>query len=427
MGMGCSSRSCSFFSLSSFLLIAVIFSGLFIDGDSTTYGGDIEALKELKRLVNPKSMSPGSCLSSWDFSVDPCDHIFSEHFTCGLRCDIVVSGLNRVTELSLDHAGYSASLSTFTFNLPYLQILELSYNSFTGLITKSLSSLTCLRRLALSSNSFSGEIPASIGSMSSLEELFLDNNRLSGSIPLSFKGLLSLNRLEIQGNQLSGEVPDLGPLKNLKFLDASNNAISGQFSETLPKSLVSISMRNNHIQGNLPEIFKNMASLQVLDLSHNGISGPISSALFDHPSMQQLTISYNKFTSIQIPRNNGANSELIAVDLSNNEIQGSLPIFVAMMPKLSAFSVENNKFSGRIPTLYAQRAVVPMKGSSQFVRLLLGRNYLFGPIPRPLLGLKPGFANVSLVDNCLYRCPSRLFFCHGGTQKPLKLCKNFGS
>ncbi|KAK9165383.1 hypothetical protein Scep_000574 [Stephania cephalantha] len=427
MGMGGSSRSCSFFSVSSFLLIAVILSQLFIDGDSTTYGGDIEALKELKQLIDPKSMIPGSCLSSWDFSVDPCDHIFSGRFTCGLRCDIVVSGLSRVTELSLDHAGYSAFLSAFTFSLPYLQILDLSYNSFTGLIPKSLSSLTRLRRLALSSNSFSGEIPTSIGFIFSLEELILDDNRLSGSIPSSFKGLLNLKRLEIQGNQLSGEVPDLGPLKNLKFLDASNNAFSGQFPETLPESLFSISMRNNHLQGNLPEIFGNMGSLQVLDLSHNEVSGSISSALFDHPSVQQLTLSYNKFTSIHIPRNNGANSELIAVDLSNNDIQGLLPIFVAMMPKLSALSVENNKFSGRIPTLYAQRAVVPVKGSSQFVRLLLGGNYLFGPIPRPLLGLKPGFANVSLVNNCLYRCPSRLFFCHGGSQKPLKLCKSFGS
>ncbi|KAE8712605.1 hypothetical protein F3Y22_tig00110239pilonHSYRG00030 [Hibiscus syriacus] len=52
--------------------------------------------------VDPLSISPGSCLSSWDFSIDPCDNIFTDHFTCALRCDIAVSGLLRVTEITLD-------------------------------------------------------------------------------------------------------------------------------------------------------------------------------------------------------------------------------------------------------------------------------------------------------------------------------------
>lgn len=41
---------------------------------------------------------------------------------------------------------------------------------------------------------------------------------------------------------------------------------------------------------------------------------------------------------------------------------------------------------------------------------------MFGPISGHLMGMKPGFANVSLVDNCLYMCPEMFFFCQGGDQ-----------
>ncbi|KAF8377885.1 hypothetical protein HHK36_031273 [Tetracentron sinense] len=414
------------FSLISSLVLLIIVSEVFIRGDSTTYWGDVEVLKELKKVLDPGSLTPGSCLNSWDFSVDPCDHIFSPRFTCGFRCDLVVSGLSRVTEISLDQAGYAGSLSSTTWNLPYLEILDLVDNFFSGSIPDSLSNLTRLRRLGLSRNSFSGEIPTSIGSLSNLEELYLDNNRLQGSIPESLKGLVSLKRLELQGNKLSGEFPDLGSLKSLFFLDTSDNGISGRVPGTLPASLVEISMRNNNLEGNLPENIGVLGFLQVMDLSHNQLSGTVLSVLFDHPSLQQLTLSHNEFLFLEVPGNMGIHSELIALDLSNNELGGLLPAFLAIMPKLSALSLEQNRFTGMIPSQYALKAVFPEVGMSPFVRLLLGGNYLFGPIPGPLMALKPGSAIVSLVDNCLFRCPETFFFCQGGVQKSLMKCKSFG-
>ncbi|XWS42122.1 hypothetical protein CRYUN_Cryun17cG0141700 [Craigia yunnanensis] len=322
------------------------------------------------------------------------------------RCDLMVSGLSRVTEISLDSAGYAGSLSSASWNLPYLQTLDLSNNLF-------------------SRNAFSGEIPASIGSLSSLEELYLDNNNLQGLIPASFNGLVSLKRLEIQSNHLSGELPELGSLKNLYFLDACNNAISGHLATTLPPSLVQISMRNNMIERTIPQSLQYLSFLQVLDLSHNKLTDSIPYFLFNHPSLQQLTLAFNSFTSVQSPSNIGTQSELIAVDLSNNELQGWLPPFLPLMPKLSALSLENNKLSGMIPAQYALKTILPGSGIAPFARLLLGGNYLFGPIPGPLLVVKPDTANVSLADNCLSRCPLRFFFCQGANQKSLMECKRF--
>ncbi|XVF17977.1 hypothetical protein REPUB_Repub10bG0171800 [Reevesia pubescens] len=409
--------------VSSLVLLVVVVTR----AESKTYWGDIEVLKQLKNGVDPNSVNPGSCLSSWDFTVDPCDSLFSERFTCGFRCDLSVSGLSRVTEVTLDSAGYAGSLpsSSSSWNLPYLQILDLSNNFFSGWIPGSLANLTQLTRLGLSRNTFSGEIPASIGSLSSLEELYLDNNNLQGSVPASFNGLVSLKRLELQSNQLSGELPELGSLKNLYFLDASNNAISGYLPSTLPQSLVQISMRNNMIEGIIPQTLQYLSFLQVLDLSHNKLTDSVPYFLFNHPSLQQLTLAFNSFNSVQSPSNLGTQSELIAVDLSNNQLQGWLPPFLPLMPKLSALSMENNKFSGMIPAQYALKTVLPGFGIAPFARLLLGGNYLFGPIPRPLLVLKPDTANVSLADNCLIRCPLRFFFCQGADQKSLMECKRF--
>ncbi|XP_028780704.1 receptor kinase-like protein Xa21 [Neltuma alba] len=407
------------------LVLAISASWLLSPAESATYWGDIEALKQLKNGLQNASVNPGSCVSSWDFSVDPCDGLFSETFTCGFRCDVVVSGSSRVTEITLDQAGYAGSLASSSWNLPYLETLDASNNYLSGGIPDSFSNLTRLRRLALSGNLLDGEIPSSIGFLSNLEELYLDNNNLQGTIPSSFNGLKSLKRLELQLNSLEGEIPDLGSLENLYYLDISDNAVAGGIPATLPKSLVQISMRNNSLSGGLrSESFRGLMDLQVLDLSYNGLKDSVPMVLFELPSLEQLTLSFNKFSSMEAPSYNaGSQSGLIAVDLSNNQIQGLLPWFMGVMPKLASLALENNKFTGMIPTQYALKTVFPEVGISPFGRLILSGNYLIGGIPSPLLALKQGSANVTLGDNCLFRCPLRFFFCD--QQKSLDVCNRF--
>jgi Leucine-rich repeat (LRR) protein len=166
--------------------------------------------------------------------------------------------------------------------------------------------------------------------------------------------------------------------------------------------------------------------LQVVDFSSNKINGYVPSIFFQLPSLQQLTLSFNEFSSIEaLPfGTESLQNELIEVDLSNNQLQGFLPSFLAFLPKLSSLSLENNRFTGLIPVQFALKTVFPETGIAPFGRLLLGGNYLIGGIPRPLLVLKQDSANVSLVDNCLFRCPHVFFFCQGGTQKSSSECSS---
>ncbi|KAL9234709.1 hypothetical protein vseg_009547 [Gypsophila vaccaria] len=391
--------------------------------NATTHPRDIVALMSLKQGLDLTSITLGSCLNSWDFSMDPCDNLFGAHFTCGLRCDFSLSGLRRVTEITLDSAGYSGSLFSATWNFPYLHTLDLSGNSFSGSIPESFSNLVRLRRLSLSKNSFSFPIPYSLGSLPYLEELYLDNNQLSGCIPPSLNKLSNLKRLELQQNHLSGEFPYLGSLKSLYFLDVSDNNISslGPNPLSLPSSLISFSMRDNKLIGEMPGKFLHMQFLEVLDLSYNQLSGPISAEIFQHPSLQQLSLCHNCLSSVENPpANKIVSGKMVAIDLSYNEIDGLLPKFLAVFPNLSALSLEHNRFTGMIPSGYAAKVA-----KASFHRLLLGGNYLFGPIPGLLRRVKPGSVNVSLVDNCLRTCPDKYFFCKGGDQKSVLQCKSF--
>ncbi|ERM96567.1 probable inactive leucine-rich repeat receptor kinase XIAO [Amborella trichopoda] len=394
----------------------VLWCALFIVvAECGTLDGDVQGLMQLRDGVESASITPGSCLASWDFTLDPCDSLFGERFTCGFRCE-----QGRVTEITLDGAGYSGSLAPGVGSLLALKTLDLSNNALSGPLPSSLSKLTSLQRLVLSRNAFSGQIPPAISSLASLEELYLDNNRFQGLISPSLTAFHGLRRLELQNNALSGVLPDMSALPNLYFLDASDNQISGGIAG-LPPSLVELSMRNNKLEGDLPENLGDLKWLQVMDLSHNQLSGALPSVLFEHPSLQQLTLSHNAFSQLQVPSNFGASSELIAVDLGYNKIQGLLPVFVTMMPKLSALSLESNCFTGLVPAEYAVKAAaVP-----GVVRLLLSGNYLYGPIPSSFMILKPDSVTVSLVDNCFMRCPASFFFCQGGAQKTLSACRNF--
>ncbi|KAG6399662.1 hypothetical protein SASPL_141143 [Salvia splendens] len=413
------------------LLLLTLSISLSMPSHSTTHPQDVQALKQLKRTIAPSTIPPSSCISSWDFSLDPCDSLFSDKFTCGLRCDASSNSNSnsnstststlRVTDLSLDPAGYSAPLSSIPFSsLPFLQTLDLSSNNFSGSIPPSLSLLPLLRRISLSRNSLSGPIPASLSSLSLLQQLYLDNNLLTNSIPPL--NLPNLNRIEFQSNQLTGSLPDLTLLPNLNFLDASDNSLSGALPSSLPPSLIELVARNNQFEGEIPSI--EAPSLQVLDLSHNKLTGSVPASLFTHPNLEQLTLSFNHLESVETPADSGLTSPLISVDLSNNRVRGFLPGFMGFMPRLSALSLENNELTGPIPIEYAMKVLG--SGSAQFERLLLGGNYLFGAIPGGFLDLKAGSLTVRLGDNCLYRCPLRYFFCEGGVQKSFEQCRALG-
>ncbi|KAG8372579.1 hypothetical protein BUALT_Bualt12G0080700 [Buddleja alternifolia] len=134
-------------------------------------------------------------------------------------------------------------------------------------------------------------------------------------------------KLEASGLGLSGVIPDttIGNLGSLKNLNLSHNQISGALSSN----------------------FGNFGQLQSLDLSFNNFYGSIPEAISSLSSLEVLNLSHNGFESI-IPLGISQCKSLVSIDLSENNLNGSLPNgFGAAFTQLKFLNLGGNQIMGR--------------------------------------------------------------------------------
>ncbi|KAG1363331.1 receptor like protein 30 [Cocos nucifera] len=370
------------------LLLSV---GSLAPAGAVTAPSDVAALAAFKAAISPASITPSSCLASWNFSSDPC-RPGPSHFLCGLTCTTTGGGAtatDRVTAVALDPAGYSGTLTPLLSQLSLLEHLELSDNAFHGPIPASLPSL---QTLILSSNSFSGPIPSSISNLSSLEILDLSRNPLTGPIPQFWGSMSALRTLDLSFDRLYGNLP-----------------------QAMPPNLVNLALRGNSLSGSIKRAtFAPLRALEVVELAANRLEGKLEGWFFLLPSLQQVDLANNSFSVVEV----GSPSQgqrLVAVDLGFNRIEGQLPAALAGFPALAALTLRHNRLRGTIPSEYAGA-----KEGVPFRRLFLDGNFLTGMVPAALLGSRELVG--SLGDNCLEGCPSAAALC-SPPQKPKAVCK----
>ncbi|KAI3755422.1 hypothetical protein L1987_55220 [Smallanthus sonchifolius] len=356
-----------------FLLLSITATG------TATVSSDIAALKAIKSAINPTTIPSYTCLHSWDFISDPCSPPHVTHFLCGLSC----SG-NRVTQLTLDPAGYSGALSPLVSQLTQLITIDLSDNKFSGKIPSSLFTLPNLQTLILGSNSFSGVIPPAISNLKKLQTIDISHNSLSGLLPNSLPSLTELTRLDLSFNKLTGPIPEL------------------------PRNTIQLALKANSLSGYLQKhSFNELTQLEVVELSENSLTGTIPAWFFLIPSLQQVNLANNIFTGVEVFK--PVNSNLVAVDLGFNKISGYPPTNFSAYPLLASLTLSYNKLRGRIPGEY-----------SKLSRLFLDGNFLIG-LPREFFSGKTSISG-SLGDNCLKSCPVSSELCLK-KQKPWAICR----
>ncbi|KAJ8763335.1 hypothetical protein K2173_002218 [Erythroxylum novogranatense] len=348
---------------------------------------DISALKAFKSSVKPTSIQPWTCLASWDFTTDPCAIPRRIHFICGVTCS---PDSTRVTEITLDPAGYSGQLTSLVSLLSNLTILDLSDNNFYGVIPSSISSLPNLQSLTLRSNWFSGSFPDSITNLKSLESLDLSHNSLSGYLPKTMTSMSSLRRLDLSFNKLNGSLPQL------------------------PHNLLELAMKGNSLSGSLSrKWFEGLTQLAVIELSENSLSGTLESWFFLLPALQQVDLANNSLTRVDVSKPTNGYSDLVAVDLGFNKIEGNVPVNFTAYPLLSSLSLRYNHLRWTIPLEFSEK--------KSLRRLFLDGNFLTGkPPPAFFAGSTPVVG--SLGDNCLQVCPHSSQLCTP-SQKPSSICK----
>lgn len=175
-----------------------------------------------------------------------------------------------------------------------LQTLDLSFNQITGSIPFAVGTLPALSNVILCHNRLSGSVPPFASRV--LTRLDLKHNELSGSLPPL--GLPpSLQYLSLSWNRLSGPVErPLSRLNRLNYVDLSMN----QFTGCIPGNLFSFPISNLQLQRNLfsgPVQPVDQVTIPTVDLSYNRLSGEISPLL---STVQNLYLNNNRFVG-QVP------------------------------------------------------------------------------------------------------------------------------
>ena len=82
--------------------------------------------------------------------------------------------------------------------------------------------------------------------------------------------------LDLSSNQLQGQLSTPSP--SVMHLDLSRNNFNSVIPANIGSSIISanfLSLASNKFHGQIPESICNAKSLQVLDLSHNSLSGTL--------------------------------------------------------------------------------------------------------------------------------------------------------
>ncbi|QCD93844.1 LRR receptor-like serine/threonine-protein kinase FLS2 [Vigna unguiculata] len=126
--------------------------------------------------------------------------------------------------------------------------------------------------LDLSSNALTGPLPNCWQKFQNLEVLNLANNSLSGSVPESFGNLRSILSMHLNNNNFSGDIPSLALCKgSLRFIDFGDNNLEGTLQTWLEfEHLIVLRLR-----GLIPDNIGHLKNLESIDLSQNHLQGMI--------------------------------------------------------------------------------------------------------------------------------------------------------
>ncbi|GLT35537.1 hypothetical protein SLA2020_099810 [Shorea laevis] len=243
---------------------------------------------------------------------------------------VVPSSLLNLTSslehLSLRDCSLQGNFPSQVFQLPSLQLLDLSSNSHLGGNLLESNQSSTLEYLNLAKTNFSGELPHSIENLKLLKKLNIENCQFYGSIPRSLANLTELTQIDFSFNHLQGQIPDIfGKIHKLTNLRLDANNFGGEIPASIFNltHLTLLSLSSNKLLGRVPSRLFSLPSLSYLDFQNNCLTGPI-----DHVEMPNLILQQ--------------------VFLSNNEISGSIPSFFFDLMHLTTVDLSSNNLTGTI-------------------------------------------------------------------------------
>ncbi|KAL5802533.1 hypothetical protein ACOSQ4_030838 [Xanthoceras sorbifolium] len=318
--------------------------------------------------------------------------------------------INISSLVTLDLSGNLLNhIPSWISSLSNLVFLDLSSNSFQGLIPHKLQNLTVLRHLDLGYNRFNSSIPDWLYRFSSLEFLSLAGNDLRGKISDALRNLTSIETIDLSFNRrlegkLSRSLGKFCKLKSISFsqvkmnqditevldvfssgcvfqplesLDLSNCTLSGQLtsSQLLQfKDLLQLDLSDNSISGSIPESLGGLSSLRYLYLSNNKLNGTLSEIHFTNLLNLQFFFASENSLTLKFNSNWVPHFQLEELHLRSCHLGPQFPSWLQSQKRLSYIDISNSKIYDSLPNWF-------WKSSFQINFLNLSSNQIYGKIP----------------------------------------------
>ncbi|WVZ07309.1 hypothetical protein V8G54_020655 [Vigna mungo] len=299
--------------------------------------------------------------------------------------------------------------------LTSLEILDLSNNRINSFVVhQDFRDLGNLEQLTLDNNyDLDNEFFRSIGKLTSLKVLSVFGCGINGTlppadnqfeVPVSFTPFANHSNLKFIYGEGNKVILDLQPslqtwIPKFQLQVLSLPSITDIDSLPLPRfllyqnNLTSLDFSSWRLEGKFPDwLFNNNTKLIELLVRNCSFTGEILLPLHPLTKMRRIDVSNNNITG-QIPSNNISSilPNLQSLNLSTNNIQGSISPEFGKMSLLQTLDLSDNHLSGEIPK--------NLSGHGSLLKyLILSENNLDGPIFPTLKYLE----ELYLDDNSFY-------------------------
>lgn len=280
-----------------------------------------------------------------------------------------VTGLT-VFDTAVNH--FTGTLPSSFGRLSSLTQMKVYQNHFTGELPAGISLMTNITNIQVQGNYFKGDL-SSIFSPEIQSELFvvdISDNTFSGSLPKSLFFLPKILVIAASSNCFSGELPDecnvnttmlavamdgLGAnskcdnAHDLGYLNPMYGSLSSCYFEN--PYLISFYSASNGLYGTLPEI-SNISVLSDIDLSRNHLSGSLPHSFLDR-RFKRLSLNHNRLTSTLTSYSDQTGFHFTLADSGSKTLDALMNSFLMSLQSYltgqSEVDITVNRFSGDIP------------------------------------------------------------------------------